>query len=39
MQSQYQHIAVYEPRNNPAGTNAPNPAITDSNLQVFDLGN
>lgn len=34
MQSAYQHIAVYTPRNNPPDTNAPNPAISDSNLQV-----
>lgn len=33
-QSQWQHFAIYDSRSNPAGTNAPNPARTDTNLNI-----
>ena len=33
-QSQWQHFAIYDPRANPAGSHAPNPAVTDDNLQI-----
>ena len=33
-QSQWQHFAIYDSRANPAGTNAPNPAHTDTNLNI-----
>lgn len=33
-QSQWQHFAIYNPHSNPAGSNAPNPAVTDENLQI-----
>jgi hypothetical protein len=32
--SLWQHFAIYEPRSNPSGSNAPNPARTDDNLQI-----
>lgn len=33
-QSEWQHFAIYAPRSNPAGSNAPNPAVTDANLRI-----
>ncbi|MBI3162674.1 MAG: S-layer homology domain-containing protein [Chloroflexi bacterium] len=33
-QSLWQHFAIYDSRANPAGTNAPNPARTDTNLNI-----
>ncbi len=33
-QSAWQHFAIYEPRSNPAASHAPNPALTDDNLQI-----
>ncbi len=32
--SAWQHFAIYEPRANPASSHAPNPAVTDDNLQI-----
>lgn len=34
-QSEWQHFAIYEPRTtNPVSSHAPNPAVTDDNLQI-----
>jgi hypothetical protein len=33
-QSASQHFAIYDPRPNPVGSHAPNPALTDDNLQI-----
>lgn len=33
-QSQWQHFVIYDSRPNPAGSNAPNPARTDTNLNI-----
>jgi|GEM_PF-3019792 len=32
--SEWQHFAIYEPRDNPADSNAPNPAVSDDNLRI-----
>ncbi len=33
-QSLWQHFAIYEPRANPTSSHAPNPAVTDDNLEI-----
>ncbi|MBI4836551.1 MAG: S-layer homology domain-containing protein [Candidatus Abawacabacteria bacterium] len=33
-QSQWQHFAIYEPRNNPTSSQGPRTAVTDDNLQI-----